>query len=207
LTPGNLSESRDANGCWAIWITGRPGSGKTTLAKRAAQAVTARGIRVKVLDMGTLRRFRLDAVTASESQQEIAHRALAYAAKLLAEAGVAVIVDATAPRRAWRAVARELIPCFAEVQLLCPADICVERERAARWRLTGAEAAPDVLDLAPDISVEYEESLRPELILYTNVHDCWSAGEQILFLIHRLHRTPPLRLEQPSRSLSCESES
>ena len=65
----------------------------------------------------------------AESQEEIVHRTLAYAAKLLTEAGVAVIVDATAPRRVWREAARELIPRFAEVQLVCPAEICVERER------------------------------------------------------------------------------
>ncbi len=200
LAPARLARTAQASTGWAIWITGRPGSGKTTLAERVALALTARGVRVKVLDLATVHRFLLPEGPASESQQEIAHRALAYAAKLLTEAGVAVILDATAPRRAWREAARELIPCFAEIQLVCPTDICVERERVSRWRL-GAEqrerAAASDLAAPPDIAVDYEESLRPELVLHTHVHDLWSTVEQILFLIHGLPRMAVGRLEQP----------
>jgi len=194
------AESAEASGAWAIWITGRPGSGKTTLAARVAEAAAARGIRVRVLDLAALSRFLLHEPPPSESQQEIAHRALAYAAKLLTDAGVPVIVDATAPRRAWREAARQLIPCFAEVQLKCPAEICVERERARRWRL-GAEhrarAMPSGHGTRADIAVDYEESLRPELVLHTNIHDPWTTVEQVLFLIHRLHRIALSRLAQP----------
>ncbi len=146
LAPARLARTAQASTGWAIWITGRPGSGKTTLAERV------------------------------------------------------VILDATAPRRAWRAAARELIPCFAEVQLVCPTEICVERERVSRWHL-GAEqrerAAASDLAASPDIAVEYEESLRPELVLHTHMHDLWSTVEQILFLIHGLRPMAVGRLEQP----------
>jgi len=200
LAPARLARAAQASTGWAIWITGRPGSGKTTLTEKVVLALTARGVRVKVLDLATVHRFLLPEGPASESQQEIAHRALAYAAKLLTEAGVAVILDATAPRRAWRAAARELIPCFAEVQLVCPTEICVERERVSRWHL-GAEqrerAAASDLAASPDIAVEYEESLRPELVLHTHMHDLWSTVEQILFLIHGLRPMAVGRLEQP----------
>ncbi|HEV8441128.1 MAG TPA: adenylyl-sulfate kinase [Methylomirabilota bacterium] len=193
--PGLSLDRGETSPGWAIWITGRPGSGKTTLAKRLAESLATRGIRVKVLDFHAARRFLLPADHASEGQEEVAHRALAYAAKLLTEAGIAVIVDATAPRRAWREAARALIPCFAEVQLLCPADICLERERAARWRLAGAPPHAGPLRPAPDISVEYEESLRAELVLRTNIHDPWSAVEQLLFLIRRLPQGSAIKLE------------
>jgi adenylylsulfate kinase len=207
LAPGHLFTSAGASAGWAIWITGRPGSGKTTLAEGVAQAVAVHGDRVKVLDMAPLRHFLLREAAPSERQQEIAHRALAYAAKLLTEAGVAVIVDATAPRRAWRDAARELIPCFAEVQLRCPAEICFERERATRWRRAGVPPRTGALDVTPDIVCEYEESLRPELIFHTNIHESWSTVHQVLFLIHRLRRMTASRLEQPARRPVCESES
>jgi adenylylsulfate kinase len=184
---------------WAIWITGRPGSGKTTLAERVAAALSTRGIPVKVLDLGTVRRFLLSAGPTSESQEEIVHRALACAAKLLTDAGAAVIVDATAPRRAWREAARELIPSFAEVQLVCPAEICVERERAVRWGLSAAQrgraAAPSGHGAPLDMAASYEESLRPDLVLDTNAHEVSITVEQVLFLVHRLRRRASINLE------------
>jgi adenylylsulfate kinase len=200
LRPGRRVEGGPAGDGWAIWITGRPGSGKTTVAERVAEALAARGVPVKVLDVVTVRRFLLGEEPAAESQQEIVHRVLVYLAKLLTETGVAVILDATAPRRVWREAARALIPCFAEVQLVCPAEVCVERERASRWGL-GADPRPRAAGPAqatlPDIAVDYEESLKPELVLHTHVHDPWSAVEQVLFLVHRLRRMVSGRPEQP----------
>ena len=176
---------------WAVWITGRPGSGKTTLAAHLVEALAAHGIPVKVISLSTVRRFLLDEHPIADSQQEIVHRTLVCLAKLLTEVGVAVIVDATAPRRGWRESAREQIPRFAEVQLVCPAEICVERERAARWSL-GAErhhvGAEQHGAAGPDIEMDYEESFRPELVIHTNVHDPWSAVERALFLVYRLRR-------------------
>ena len=200
LRPERREEPIPASDGWAIWITGRPGSGKTTLAERVAETLTARGTLVKVLDLPMVRRFLLGEDLATESQQEIVHRALVYIAKLLTESGVAVILDVTAPRRVWREAAREMIPCFAEVQLLCPTDVCVERERASRWGL-GAEPRPRAAGSAyatvPDIAADYEESLTPELVLHTHAHDLWSTVQQVMFLVHRLRRMAPDRPEQP----------
>lgn len=113
-----------------------------------------------------------------------------------------VLVDDTAPRRAWREATRALIPRFAEVQLLCPTEICVERERVARWEL----AAPfrtvrgrPTADAAPDMRFDYEESLRPDLMVRTDVHDPWSAAELVLHLIRRLNRLASADIEEPER--------
>ena len=176
---------------WAIWITGRPGSGKTTVAVLVAETLEARAIPLRVLDLPTARQRLLPYHPGSEAEHEIVCRALAYAAKLLTEAGIAVLIDATAERRAWRELARELIPRFAEVQLLCPSPLCAERERAARWGLGGeARHAPRPAHAPePDIVLDYEESLRPDLVVRTDVGDPRSAAEAVLALIGRLHHT------------------
>ena len=84
--------------------------------------------------VAALRALAPAAPWAAEHDEEIAHRALAYTAKLLADAGLVVVVDATAPRRAWRALAREIVDTFAEVQLVVRSEVCLDRERAVRWR-------------------------------------------------------------------------
>ncbi len=179
---------------WAIWITGLPGSGKSTLAWRVADVLAARGLPVRVLELDAVRRFLCAGRPESELAREIIHRTLAYTAKLLTEAGVSAIVAATAPRRAWREMARGLIVRFAEVQLVCPRELCIERERAARWQLGGRAPvqAPARAAAAPDLALDYEHSLRPELILHTDVQDLWRAVEDVVRLVHRLrHREAP----------------
>jgi adenylylsulfate kinase len=170
---------------WAIWITGRPGSGKSTLAARVAEALRERGARVRLLDLGPVQRFLLGDQPCGEAEQDLVHRALAYTAKLLTDAGVSVIVDATAARRVWREAARALIPCFAEIQLLCPTEVCLERERAVRWGLTFEPAAAPAA-AKPDIAIDYEEAIRPELAIRTDVYDAHAAAERVLSMIRQL---------------------
>ena len=115
---------------------------------------------------------------------------VAYSAKLLTEAGVSVIVDATAGRRVWRQTARALIPCFAEIQLLCPTELCLERERAVRWGLTFETARLAVASWRPSVEPPYEESLQPELTLWTDECDVKSATARVLATIQRVARSP-----------------
>ena len=187
LAAGRRVEAGRAADGWAIWITGRPGSGKTTLTAHLVEALATRDIAVKVLDLSTVRRFLLGEHPIAESQQEILYRVLVYMAKLLTEAGVAVIVDATAPRRGWRSAAREQIRRFAEVQLVCPLEVCVERERVSRWAVA-AEPHHHLpargTAAGPDIEMDYEESLNPDLVIHTHVHHPWSAVEHVLFLVY-----------------------
>jgi adenylylsulfate kinase len=171
---------------WAIWITGRPGSGKTTLAVCVAERLRALGEPVRVLDLARIQSLLLGDGPVPSRELDIAHRVLAYAAKLLTEAGVSVIVDATAPRRAWREAARALIPVFAEIQLLCAAEKCLERERAARWGLTSPHPPVGSGGPRPDIVLDYEESGRAELTIRTDVHDVRDAADRVLVVIRRL---------------------
>jgi adenylylsulfate kinase len=181
LTLGPAVRGPAAPGGAVLWLTGPPGSGKTTLATRLAERLGAEGVPVTVLEWVALRALALASVLSGDREEEIAHRALAYTAKLLADAGLVVVVDATAPRRVWRALARQLVGAFAEVQLVCSAEICVDRERAVRW---GPHAGR--LAAAPELAVEYEYSLGPDLLLDTETRGEWTAAEDLLRFTRRL---------------------
>ena len=187
---------------WAIWITGRPGSGKSTLAMRVAHALAGRGVHARVLNHASVRGFLLDDGAIGEGEQDFLYRVLAYVAKVLTDAGVSVIVDATASRRVWREAARALVPSFAEVQLLCPVEICLERERAVHWGLaSGVDVSRARTARAPDIVLDYEESSCPDLALRTDVQDVRTAVQQILLLVQRLRSALANRPETPERGM------
>jgi protein-L-isoaspartate(D-aspartate) O-methyltransferase len=188
---------------WAIWITGLPGSGKSAIAQAAAAELQARGERVVVLELDRIRKDITPKPTYSDAERETVYRALVYIAAALVDAGVPVIVDATAHRRSWRELARVTIPNFAEVQLRCPLEVCQERERT---RPRG-HAPTGIYDQAtragatvPGVNVEYESALAPELTIDTTKRSVPESVGDVAGLVWRVLRTA--RLGPPaSRSL------
>src|SRR5262245_21548476 len=176
---------------WAVWITGRPGSGKTTIARQLAQALERQGQRVAVLEASGFGADLIPGRSPSPHELDIVHRAVIRTAAELIRVGIPVIIDATAPRRAWREMARASIGRFAEVQLLCPDEVCGAREQAARWNRMRDPAQGSLASVEPDIVLDYEYSLRADLTVNTDVQHVWTAVEDILGLIGRLGRASP----------------
>ena len=151
---------------WAIWITGLPGSGKTTIAREVAHRL--KDERLKRLQLDEIRTIVTPQPTYSEQERDIVYAFLAYTAKVLTECRVNVIIDATANRRRYRDLARRLIPRFAEVYISCSLDTCVRREadRVTEFTPSGIyekSRAPEAA--VPGVNVAYETTEDPELTI------------------------------------------
>jgi protein-L-isoaspartate(D-aspartate) O-methyltransferase len=171
---------------WAIWITGLPGSGKSVIARAVAARLHAGGEDVTVLELDAIRRVLTPAPTYSDAEREAVYRALVYIGACLVEAGVSVIFDATAHRRAWRDRARTTIVNFAEVQLRCPLDVCRQREETrprgtAPADIYAGAARPGAR--VPGVNVEYELAHAPELTIDTATSDVADAADAVVALI------------------------
>jgi adenylylsulfate kinase len=167
---------------WVIWITGLPGSGKSTVALKVKDLMPG----ASVLRMDDLRKTVTPEPTYSDEEREHVYRALVYSAKLLHDHGHDVIIDATGNRKAWRQLARELIPSYMEVYLKCPVGLCIEREKTR----TDTHSAPkDIYEKGkagwpvPGMNVPYEEPERPELVINTEKESPEEAAEKIVKLI------------------------
>jgi adenylylsulfate kinase len=174
---------------WAIWITGLPGSGKTTIAQQVVAALQERGERVAVLEASALAAALVPDRAPSPHELDMIYRGLIYTALVLTRAGVPVIVDATAHRRTWRDLARETIADFAEVQLTCPEAICGAREQAVRWRSVPRIGEGTAAPCEPAVVLDYEYSLRAELTINTEVQHVWISVADVLLLVERLRRS------------------
>lgn len=168
---------------WVAWLTGLPGSGKSSVAREAARRLVASGMGVRVLELDEIRKVVTPRPTYTAEEREILYRALAYMALLLHNEGINVIVDATAHRRRFRDVARALIPTFAEIYLHASLDRC--RARAGYRR--GGFAPRDVYGQAgregstvPGVDEMYEPPLHPELVLDTEQLDVGEATERLV---------------------------
>lgn len=113
---------------WALWFTGLPGCGKSTIARAVQAELARRGLDVALLLMDERRRayFPHPAYTAEERAK--AYALFAREAADLVAQGRGVILDATAHRLVMRQEARDLIPRFAEVLVRCPLPEAMRRE-------------------------------------------------------------------------------
>ena len=163
----------------AIWITGLPGSGKSTV----ADEVQKNHPEFVILRMDQLRKIVTPYPTYSDAERDIVYRALVYLAGKLTELGHNVIIDATGNLGKWRELARQLIPRYIEVYLRCPIDVCMQREKQ---RMETHEAPKDIYQKGtagwpvPGVTAPYEEPLNPELAIDTDSNTIEEAVAKII---------------------------
>lgn len=155
---------------WVMWFTGLPGCGKTTIADRVKAKLAEKGMYAKILQLDEIRKSITPQPKYTEEERDIVYASLAYMAKLLADEGINVMIDATANRRRYRDFARHLIPNFAEVFIIAPLDICRTREqkRKAKFSPKGIyKKAAEKEATVPGVNVAYEEPLAAEIVVDT----------------------------------------
>src|SRR3954452_14397150 len=92
-----------------VWLTGLPAAGKSTLATELHRRLQAMQRPSYVLDGDELRRGLSRDLGFSEADRAENVRRIAEVARLMADAGLMVIVALISPRRADRRMARELM--------------------------------------------------------------------------------------------------
>jgi adenylylsulfate kinase len=161
---------------FAIWLTGLPSSGKTTLANALGLLLSERGISVQVLDSDDLRRRLTPHPTYSLEERDWFYDMVIFLAELLTENGINVLISATAPCRAYRIQARSRIKRFAEVYVSCPEEICRKRDSKELWE----KADRGEITALPGARVPYEPPDSPEVKVDTAQLSIEEAVHQIL---------------------------
>ncbi len=168
-----------------IWITGLPGSGKSTV----ADALKVKVRDVVILRMDDLRKIATPHPTYSEEERDLLYRSLVFTARKLYESGKNVVIDATAHLKKWRDLVRELIPDYYEVYLKCSLEECADRERSRK----DTHGAPkDIYKKAgagwpvPGVNVPYEEPVNPEITIDTETTE---IEEAVALIMNKLDKT------------------
>jgi adenylylsulfate kinase len=161
---------------FAVWLTGLPASGKSTIARELTAALVKAGVTPETLESDALRRVLTPDATYSPSERDLFYRALAFYGSRLVAHGVPVIFDATANRRHYRDFARELIARFLEVAIVTPLNVCEERDYKGTY-LKGREGKTATV---PGLQEPYEAPLKPEVVVDTTLLNASSAAEQII---------------------------
>ena len=164
---------------WCVWITGLPGSGKSTIANLLLKKLKALNFYAQIVSIDMIRKYATPQPTYSENEREVVYGALVFTAKMLTENGVNVIIDATGNRRRFREQARQAIPHFMEVYLECPLEVCVQREAKRKNTYLAPsdiykKAEEGKAQTVPGVGAPYEEPFNPEV----KVDSSWLSAEQ-----------------------------
>jgi adenylylsulfate kinase len=144
-----------------IWLTGRPASGKTSIARSLVNALEQRRVASLWLDGDELRSILTPSPTYDPKERDWFYGAVGELALIGERGGCTVIISATGSKRMYRDRVRERARRFVEVYLDCPSEICKARDPK---RLYARAQAKEIAEL-PGAGAAYEEPLHPEIEL------------------------------------------
>ncbi len=165
-----------------IWLTGIPGSGKTTLAIELEKYYQKNGLAVEILDGDEIRKTLSKDLGFSPEDRKEHNRRVIFVAQILSKNGVTTIVPLISPYRETRDFARKEIPNFVEVWVKTSVDECIKRDPKGLYKKALAGEIKNLTGL----QAPYEEPQNAELILDTEKQNVEKSVEIILSTVKKL---------------------
>ena len=164
-----------------VWLTGLPGSGKSTIANIVERKLVAMGRQTMLLDGDNLRQgLNADLGFGAADRSENVRR-VGEVAKLMADAGLIAIVSLVSPFQADRTRAAALLPegRFLEIFVDAPFEVC--RQRDPKGLYAKAELGKVVNLTGRD--QPYEQPEDPALVLRTTELTADQAADRVVELV------------------------
>jgi adenylylsulfate kinase len=171
----------ETNG-FGIWITGLPGSGKTTIANELRPMLEARGLRVEVFDGDWVRKELSPDLGFSKEDRSLHNKRVIHMSRLLVKHGIVAVICLISPYREVRRYARDQIPNFVEVWAKARIETCIERDPKGLY----AKALKGEIKDMTGIQDPYEEPENPEIIIDTESQEPRESAETIIDRIEEM---------------------
>ena len=161
-----------------VWFTGLSGSGKSTIANIVENKLHDMGLHTCLLDGDNLRHGLNKDFGFTERDRVENIRRVAEVARLMADAGLIVLVAFISPFRAGRRMARELLQAneFCEVFLDTPLEVAESRDTKGLYE----KARRGVLKNFTGIDSPYERPEHAEVMLDTVITSPEESADRIV---------------------------
>jgi adenylyl-sulfate kinase len=174
VTPADRVEATGGNGV-TVWMTGLSGSGKSTIAYSAEEMLIRAGRAAYVLDGDNLRHGLNSDLGFGAADRSENVRRVGEVARLLADAGLVVLVPVISPFASDRKMVREAHEqaslAFVEVFVDAPLEVCEQRDPKGLYARARAGEISDMTGLdspyeppgSPDLRLDSDGSTPEEL--------------------------------------------
>ena len=164
-----------------VWLTGLSGSGKSTIAVAAEEALVSRGRLAYVLDGDNIRHGLNKNLGFSPEDRTENIRRIGEVAKLFTDAGLVVFTSFISPYRADRDLVRSIHDAgrFIEVHVAASVETCESRDVKGLYKKARAGEIKEFTG----ISAPYEAPLTPELMIDTNGEPVEKSVEQLVMFL------------------------
>ncbi len=166
-----------------IFFTGLSGSGKSTIARGLAEALTERGDRtVSLLDGDHVRQLLSAGLTFSRADRDLNIARIGYVAAEVARHGGIAICAPIAPYAQARASARKMVTEVGDFLLIyvsTPVEVCAARDRKGLY----AKARAGLIKGFTGVTDPYEEPRDADLVLDTSAMTRQQAINAVLNLL------------------------
>lgn len=159
-----------------VWITGLPFTGKKETARILSERLKMLKMKTALLVGGQIRREYEKNLGFSKEEIYKNIRRIAFECELLTENGVIAIAVTISPFRDLRQECRQTIGRFVEVYHSCPVEILKKRDKKGLFK----KAEEGKLQNVAGVSIPYEESEKPEVIIDAEKTTPFQAANQIL---------------------------
>jgi bifunctional enzyme CysN/CysC len=163
---------------FVLWLTGLSGAGKSTIANLVETELHRRGLHTYLLDGDNVRHGLSKDLGFTDADRVENVRRVAEVARMMADAGLIVIVSFISPFRSERRMARSLMEEgeFLEVFVDTPLEVAESRDRKGLY----AKARRGEIVNFTGVDSPYEAPEQPEVHLDTTAEPAEGSAQRVL---------------------------
>ncbi len=164
-----------------IWLTGISGAGKTTLGLKLEKKIIKSNKKCVMLDGDIVRAFFENDLGYTRKERMFNVKRIAFAAKLLAENGINVIVANIAPYYEVRDFIREKTSNYIQIYVKVSLDTVIKRDVKGHYK----NYEKGDLDNLIGVDDSYDVPRNPNLIVDTDLESISESVEKIINLMKK----------------------
>lgn len=166
-----------------LWLTGLPGSGKSSIADEVEKMLYEKGIRCYILDGDMVRQTLCEDLGFSPEDRTENVRRVSRTAQLMMDAGLIVLVSLVSPFAQDRKAARDIFAHtdFVEVYVDTPLSVCQQRDPKGLY----AKSVSSTANQMTGVGQQYEVPEDAEIVLDGTLPVTHSAEEIMRWIMSR----------------------